>query len=169
MKAYNSTYIYNFICLSEKYLDSSIPDSLLNIEGYNVVRADHPDNIKRGGVCIYYKEYLPIRVISLSYINETILLEMDYNNDVLQQCFPNQNNHKWLFLTNFQKILNKISNHKPSLSIMTGDFNARSYIGDVKKLIPQKDQNYLRDFLEWFFSINKWTNTSKQTILHVLI
>ena len=82
MKAHNSTYIYNFICLSEKYLDSSIPDSLLNIEGYNVVRADHPDNIKRGGVCIYYKESLPIRVISLSYINETILLEMDYNNDM---------------------------------------------------------------------------------------
>ena len=82
MKAYNSTYIYNLICLSEKYLDSSIPDSLLNIEGYNVVQADHPDNIKRGVVCIYYKEYLSIRVISLSYINETILLEIDYNNDM---------------------------------------------------------------------------------------
>ena len=48
------------------------------------------------------------------------------------------------FLTNFQKILNEISNHKPSLSIITGDFNARSYIGDVKKLIPQKDQNYFK-------------------------
>ena len=48
------------------------------------------------------------------------------------------------FLTNFQKILNEISNHKPSLSIITGDFNARSYIGDAKKLIPQKDQNYFK-------------------------
>ena len=55
LKAYISTYKYDFICLSETYLDSSIPDDLLEIEGYNLVRADHPDNIKRGGVCIYYK------------------------------------------------------------------------------------------------------------------
>ena len=35
---------------SYAYLDSSIPDNLIEIEGYNLVRADHPDNIKRGGV-----------------------------------------------------------------------------------------------------------------------
>ena len=53
LKAYNSTYKYNFICLSETYLHSSISDSLLNFEGYNLVRVDHPVKIKRGGVCIY--------------------------------------------------------------------------------------------------------------------
>ena len=37
---------------SETYLDSTIPDNLLEIDGYNLVRADHPNNIKRGGVCI---------------------------------------------------------------------------------------------------------------------
>ena len=46
--------------MSETYLDSSIPDNLTDIRGYNLVRADHPDNIKRGGVCIYYKESLPV-------------------------------------------------------------------------------------------------------------
>ena len=66
-------YKHDFICLSETYLDSTITDSLLEIDGYNLVRADHPNNIKRGGVCIYYKGSLPVRVISLPYFKETLL------------------------------------------------------------------------------------------------
>ena len=54
---------YDFICLSETYLDSSIPDNSIEIEGYNLVRADHPGNIKTGGV----KEYLPVRIKALPY------------------------------------------------------------------------------------------------------
>ena len=41
---------HDFICLSETYLDSSTPDGLLEIDGYILVRADHTNNIKRGGV-----------------------------------------------------------------------------------------------------------------------
>ena len=40
--------------------DSTTPENLLEIEGYNLVRADHPNNIKRGGDCIYYKDSLPV-------------------------------------------------------------------------------------------------------------
>ena len=58
-------YKHDFICLSETYLDCSTPDRLLEIDGYILVRADYSNNIKRGGVCIYYKELLPVRVISL--------------------------------------------------------------------------------------------------------
>ena len=50
---------HDLICLSETYLDSSTPDSLLEIGGNILVCADHPTNIKRGGVCIYYKNSLP--------------------------------------------------------------------------------------------------------------
>ena len=46
LKAYNAIYKHDFICLSETYLDSSIPDNALDIEGYRLVRADHPNNIK---------------------------------------------------------------------------------------------------------------------------
>ena len=52
LKAYISMYKYDCICLSETYLDSATPDNLLEIDGYNLVRADHPNNIKRGGVTI---------------------------------------------------------------------------------------------------------------------
>ena len=80
LKAYISTYKHDFICLSETYLDSSIPDNVIQIEGYNLVRADHPDNIKRGEFCIYYKESLPVRIKTLPYFKEALLLEMVNNN-----------------------------------------------------------------------------------------
>ena len=80
LKAYMSLYKYDFICLSETCLDSTTVDNLLEIDGYNLVRADHPDNIKKGRVCIYYKESLPVRVISLPYLKEVLLLEMNDNN-----------------------------------------------------------------------------------------
>ena len=69
LKAYNAIYKYDFICLSETFLDSSIPSDhvSLELEGYKLVRADHPNNVKRGGVCIYYKESIPVRVINLLY------------------------------------------------------------------------------------------------------
>ena len=79
LKAYISKYKHDFICLSETYLDSSIPDSLLEIDGYNLIRSDHPNYIKRGGVCIYFKEILPVRVINIPYLKEALLLEMNYN------------------------------------------------------------------------------------------
>ena len=47
----------------QKHINSTISDSLLEIDGYNLVRADHPNNIKRGGVCIYCKELLLVRVM----------------------------------------------------------------------------------------------------------
>ena len=44
------------ICISESYLDSTVPldDNFLN--DYNLTYADHPDNVKKRGVCIYYKK-----------------------------------------------------------------------------------------------------------------
>ena len=131
MKAYISMCKHYFMCLSETFLDSSTPDNLLEIDGYILVRADHPNNIKRGGVCIYYKESLPVRVISLPYLKEALLLEMTYNNkkvivSVIYRS-PSQNNSEFdLFLSNFEKFLSDISKRKPFLSVITGNVNARS-------------------------------------------
>ena len=80
LKAYNSIYKHDFICISETFLDSSIPENLIEIEGYKLVCADLPDNVKKGGVCIYYKASLPVRVMSQTHLKEALLLEMIYNN-----------------------------------------------------------------------------------------
>ena len=128
LKAYNSIYKYDFICLSETYLDSSTPDNLIEIEGYKLIRADHPDNIKRGGVCIYYKESLPVGVISTRYFKEALQLEMSYNNKKVMvsviYCSPSQTKDEFdTFLSNLQLLLNDINYQKPSL--VAGDFNSR--------------------------------------------
>ena len=83
---------------------------MIEIEGYNLVRADHPNNIKRGGVCIYYKESLPVPIISLPFLNEALLQEMSYNNkkiivSVIYRS-PSQNSDEFqLFLTNLERLL----------------------------------------------------------------
>ena len=83
-------YKHDFKFLSETYLDSSTPDGLLEIDGYNLVHTEHSNNIKRGGVCINYKESLPVRVISLPYLKEAY-----NNNNVIGSvicCSSSQNN-----------------------------------------------------------------------------
>ena len=62
MEAYNSLYNYNFLCISETYFDSFIlGDRNFQLNGYHLIRADHPSNTKRDGVCIYHKESLGVR------------------------------------------------------------------------------------------------------------
>ena len=63
----------DLICLSEIYLDSSVDDGLLEVDRYNLVRADHPNNTKRGGVYIYHKELLPVKIIDLFNFEEALL------------------------------------------------------------------------------------------------
>ena len=54
--------MYNTICLSETYLDSSVPydDPRLNLPSYKLVKADNLSNNKRDGVGIHFKETLAI-------------------------------------------------------------------------------------------------------------
>ena len=81
LEAYNSIHNYDFICISETYLDSSISsdDKDIAIEGYNIIRADHPSNLKKGGVCIYYKESLAVKLIAVNFLNECILCGVTFD------------------------------------------------------------------------------------------
>ena len=56
-------------------------------------------------------------------------------------CSTSQNNNEFqVFLSNMKKLLSNINNYKPSLSVITGDFNARSSTGGVKTSTLQKEQ-----------------------------
>ena len=48
------------ICIYKTYLDSVTSHGNLNlkISGFTLIRADHPCNSKRSGVCIYYRHSL---------------------------------------------------------------------------------------------------------------
>ena len=78
LKAYIVVHKFE-IYLSETNLDSSTTsdDDDLAISGYNVIRSDHPSNNKRGGLCIYYRNFLLLRVLSMQYLQECINFELN--------------------------------------------------------------------------------------------
>ena len=89
------------ICISETYLDSSVPtdgrDILIN--GCNLIWADHSSNNKRGGVCIYHWESLAVELVETNYLSEGLLCEVSINN---KKCYvavlyksPSQNSSKF--------------------------------------------------------------------------
>ena len=49
---------FDLVCLSETFSDSTIPNDDVNIQinRYLLITADHPNDIKRGGVCIYFND-----------------------------------------------------------------------------------------------------------------
>ena len=82
IEAYSTINKFDVICLLESYHDSSIASNndYLNIKGYNLYRSDHPNNVKRGGVCAYIRELLPVRCLSNAYLQKCLILEISINN-----------------------------------------------------------------------------------------
>ena len=74
LEAYKTIHQYD-IFLSEFYLDATVSsdNDNLSINGYKLVRTDHPGNVKGGGVCVYFKESLPVRYFPNSYLKECLL------------------------------------------------------------------------------------------------
>ena len=140
LEAYNSLYKHDFICISETYFDSSIleGDSIFQLDGYKVIRADHPSNTKRGGVRIYYKESLSVRALNLTNLIDCIICEVSMQNckgyiGVIYRS-PSQNTAKFEeFLLNFEDILNTTTSSSSLFTIILGDFNSKPFWGKNDK------------------------------------
>ena len=132
LRAYLTFHNFNIICLSETYLNSSNSpgDETLEISGYNLVRSDHPLNSKHGGVCIYYKNYLPLPIISVNYFSECINFEMMIGNKICSFIIlyrsPSQNQDDFqAFIDNLEMNLKTLTQGNPFLMAVLGDFNAK--------------------------------------------
>ena len=133
LEAYNAVYKYDVICLSETFLDSSHSndDQSLNFQGYKMIRADHPNNTKHGGVCMYYKEHLPLKIRSdISTLKECLVVEIKVNRQkIFISCIyrsPSQSSDEFDdFYINFENTLSKLNVESPLCSIVLGDFNAK--------------------------------------------
>ena len=88
LQAYNTIHQYDILCISETYLDSSISndDTTLSLPGYNLARSDHPGNVKRGGVCLYYKEKLSLRMINVFFLSRCVLCEVPNSSKLKRLC-----------------------------------------------------------------------------------
>ena len=133
LRAYLAFHKFDIICLSETYLNSSNSpdDETLEIPGYNLVLSDHPLNSKRGGVCIYYKNYLPLRIISVNYLSECINFEIMVGNKICNFITlyrsPSQNQDDFqAFIDNLEMNLETLAQRNSFLMVVLGDFNAKS-------------------------------------------
>ena len=116
LEAFNTLHKFDLICLSETYLDSSISieEKSLIIDGYKLLRADHPSDTKRGGVCIYHKESMSVKVLNLSQLPECLVCVVSIHNkkgyfvtlyrspSQSHDCFQN-------FLKEFEKLLSSVT------------------------------------------------------------
>ena len=130
LRAYMSTHKFDIICLSETYLDSSIDDESLEISGYYLIRSDHPSNKKRGGICIYYKNFLPLKVTGVRLLEECITFDLIIRNKlcsfVALYSSPSQSQDDFAtFSDNFKMTLDLASKKNPYLLVVLGDFNAK--------------------------------------------
>ena len=62
MEAYNIIFHCDIINLSETFLNNTVKDENIFIDGFSktIFRSDHPGGNKVGGVFISFKENLPI-------------------------------------------------------------------------------------------------------------
>ena len=84
VEAFITSNNFDLVCLSETFLDSTIPNDDVNIQinVYSLLRADHQNNIKRVGVCIYFKKLLPlIRRNDVTNTKDCITTEINVNSE----------------------------------------------------------------------------------------
>ena len=131
--AYISVNKIDIICLSEIYLDSSIPsdDENLELPGYNLVRTDNPTNTNRGGVCIYHHNSLPLKVIDIDVLNECINFEMRIGGKLCSILYLYRSSSQTrdifeTFADNFDSTVDTIFNKNPFLVVALGDFNGKT-------------------------------------------
>ena len=68
--------------------DSSVltADDHLQIQIISSVRADHPSNAKRVGVLVYYKSYLPLKLIDVRYLHGWIKFKLRIGGKLVTFC-----------------------------------------------------------------------------------
>ena len=105
----------------------------MRIPGYIMYYVDHPSDVKRGGVCIYYKTMLHLKVLSTNFLQECINFELSIGNKIRRFIHLYRTSSQSLdefrdFLTNFEINLDDSFNSNTFLTTDIGDFNAKSNI-----------------------------------------
>ena len=133
LRVYVAIKKFDVVCLSETYLDSSnlSDDDNFNLPGYNVVRADHPSNTKKGGAWIYFKNSLPLKVLDIQLFQECINFEIKIANKACNFISlyrsPGQSKDELeSFADNLELNLDSVALSNPYLIVVLGGFNAQT-------------------------------------------
>ena len=90
---------------------------------------DHPSNVKRSGVCIYYKTMLPL---STNVFQECINFEVSIGSKIIRFIYlyrtPSQSQNEFHdFLRNLEMNSDDSFNNNPFLTSVIGNFNASKW------------------------------------------
>ena len=102
----------------------------LEIPVYNLFIADHPSNTKRGGVCIYYRNPLPLEILGIHYLQDYINFEIIIGGELCRLVSlyrsPNQSQDDFeSFAENFELKIDAVSANNLFLTVALSDFNIK--------------------------------------------
>ena len=77
LEGYISSSKVDILCLSENFLNSDISchDNYLQLPGFDLIRAIN-HLTQKNGVCIYYWNFFPLKLIKIYYLNESTTFEI---------------------------------------------------------------------------------------------
>ena len=127
--------LFFIVCLSKTFLNSSIEtnDDKIWIDGYNLIRADHPSDYNKSGVYIHYKEHIPlIKKDNIYTLDDCLVTEIRSQGEecflTCIYCSTSQGHDEFVdFCSKFDLLLSNINNEFPLCSVITRDFNAHCW------------------------------------------
>ena len=135
LQAHNALFFYDIISLGETSLNKTNTSLVPEIDDYKFVPANHPDDVSHGGVGLFYKNSLPVKVRSDLSFDESIVLELNFQRKtifftVLYRSPSIKHNSPQFteFLAKFRNLHTSICAEKPYAMFFTGDFNGHSQI-----------------------------------------
>ena len=137
LQAYNVIHDFDMICSSESYLVSPVSsdNDNLYIRDYKLVRTDQPGNIKRGDMCVYFKESLPVNCLPNPYLKECLIFKVSINKrgyGVSMYDPPSQTADDFIsFTTYLEKLVMNISSTNPHFILMIGILMPSRVIGHL--------------------------------------
>ena len=96
----------------------------------NLVICDHPTTSKRGGVCIYHKDSLPLKIIDIQYLQECINFYMNIDDKlcpfIVLYRSPNQSHDEFNSFTKHLELnLDNATTYNPFLVIVLGGLKCK--------------------------------------------
>ena len=143
MEAHNTLHHYDIISLCETSLNDSIQVPENALPGYKFHSCNHPEGDRNGGVGIFFKDNLPIRIRADLAFDEVIVSELIFGRKKIffTVLYRNpqhnaQSDEFCGFLENLENLHLKLKNESPYAIFYAGDLNGHS-----QSWYPEGDTN----------------------------
>ena len=133
IEANNSLHNYDLIAVNETCINDTVEIPEVLLENYTFINSNSTMNTRRGGVGLFYRNNLPLKVRNDLSFPECIVVELIIKRKSLffttlyrSPAFNHNSPEFDLFVENFKNLYNNIHAEKPLAIFFSGDFNAHS-------------------------------------------